>query len=150
MIVRPPRSTRTDSLFPDTTVCRSLEAAVAVERAHRLGEDHVVAGRDIGHLALDRRVDALRRGGVGPRHDHEAGVGARIDRRFHSIDHLALRHHLLARAMAAALLPDLVLHVHGGPADALEVTDRSDEHTSELQSLMRISYAVFSLKKQIY
>src|SRR3546814_2941019 len=62
---------------------------------------------------------------LGPRHDHEIRIGTRIDGRFHAVDHLALRHHLLARAMAAALLPDLVLHVHGGHADALEV--RSEE-----------------------
>src|SRR3546814_1735262 len=41
------------------------------------------------------------------------------------------------------------LDLAGGDADALDVTRRrSEEHTSELQSLMRISYAVFCLKKQ--
>src|SRR3546814_6531862 len=111
MLRRPPSVTLTDTLFPYTTLFRSvggekrgrtelgevgqdrhldrgLEAAVVVERAHRLGEDHVGAGLDIGRRALDRRVDALRRGG------------------------------------------------------------RSEEHTSELQSLMRTSYAVFCLKKK--
>src|SRR3546814_8810005 len=39
----------------------------------------------------------------------------------------------------------------GGVADRIaHVGDRSEEHTSELQSLMRISYAVFCLKKKIY
>src|SRR3546814_7588890 len=37
-----------------------------------------------------------------------------------------------------------------GPAQGLERDRRSEEHTSELQSLMRISYAVFCLKKKKY
>src|SRR3546814_7127522 len=44
----------------------------------------------------------------------------------------------------AALLLELGQHVGGDPADHL----RSEEHTSELQSLMRLSYAVFCLKKK--
>src|SRR3546814_2553654 len=44
---------------------------------------------------------------------------------------------------------DLVEPLHPADiADLLELTDRSEEHTSELQSLMRISYAVFCLKKK--
>src|SRR3546814_8206613 len=39
---------------------------------------------------------------------------------------------------------------HGGSVPCQEETDRSEEHTSELQSLMRISYAVFCLKKKKY
>src|SRR3546814_8804195 len=76
MIRRPPRSTRTDTLFPYTTLFRSA-------------------------LALDRR-----------RAEEE-------------------------------------IHQHGlAGADAAEDVERSEEHTSELQSLMRISYAVFCLKKK--
>src|SRR3546814_19109729 len=83
MILRPPRSTRTDTLFPYTTLFRSPATTC---------------------------VSGCR---------CEAG---------------AAQHLLRARA--------------GTRAGALEV-DRSEEHTSELQSLMRISYAVFCLKKQI-
>src|SRR3546814_6573926 len=51
---------------------------------------------------------------------------------------------------------DIVVHVgkgillqsHACAGDARTAFDRSEEHTSELQSLMRISYAVFCLKKQ--
>src|SRR3546814_4655432 len=90
MIRRPPRSTRTDTLFPYTTLFRSP------------GES-----REVGE-----RRDA------GQRRDPEAqGVG---------------------RDVAAGPSDDrLHRHVH-----------RSEEHTSELQSLMRISYAVFCLKKK--
>src|SRR3546814_2251969 len=97
MIRRPPRSTRTDTLFPYTTLFRSVE-----RRVHR--EDGL-AVLDRGHPSRRERpsvADPLHRVAdrlAGPAHPHEVGV------------------------------------------------ERSEEHTSELQSLMRISYAVFCLKK---
>src|SRR3546814_1233690 len=93
MIRRPPRSTRTDTRFPDTTLFRSIEL-------HRRGDLFIQDGRRI-----PGRGDALALGGVVDAVAHPA-----VDRA-----HLALR---------------------------------SEEHTSELQSLMRISYAVFCLKKK--
>src|SRR3546814_15662560 len=86
MIRRPPRSTRTDTLFPYTTLFRSLR---------NLGHQLAAAGEGQGPS-----IDVVS---VGP---------ARMEI-------------LLDRA-----------------------SDRSEEHTSELQSLMRISYAVFCLKKK--
>src|SRR3546814_978015 len=85
MIRRPPRSTRTDTLFPYTTLFRSRSAGEPARESQRA------------------------HGRLGPGGDEA--------------DHLHRRHrgHKVAR--------------------------RSDEHTSELQSLMRISYAVFCLKK---
>src|SRR3546814_5296430 len=89
MIRRPPRSTRTDTLFPYTTLFRS---------------------RDDGHRGPDGHQDLqLDRDHVG------------------RLDELQDPDGLVAR-----------LHLHV----------RSEEHTSELQSLMRISYAVFCLKKK--
>src|SRR3546814_7267963 len=87
MIRRPPRSTRTDTLFPYTTLFRSREIFLGA----MLGGADVLAR----HRAADHLVDELE-------------------------------------ALAARQRPD-----------------RSEEHTSELQSLMRISYAVFCLKKKI-
>src|SRR3546814_5907057 len=84
MIRRPPRSTRTDTLFPYTTLFRSLEIQSGALHRHR---EQVRQGSQPATL-LHRRQ---------PRDDHH----------------------------------------------------RSEEHTSELQSLMRISYAVFCLKKKI-
>src|SRR3546814_994168 len=75
MIRRPPRSTRTDTLFPYTTLFRSLERTGPLKGIH--------------------------------------------------MDHEKLVH------------------------EAVTLTKRSEEHTSELQSLMRISYAVFCLKKKM-
>src|SRR3546814_1244324 len=77
----------------------------------------------------------------------EVGVG--IGRRALDEDEVALRLHLqhLARLQA----PDLLV-VEGQVEDAGHLDEavvaRSEEHTSELQSLMRISYAVFCLKKK--
>src|SRR3546814_5863730 len=91
MIRRPPRSTRTDTLFPYTTLFRS-----------HAGQDH------------RQRVAAVY-GGNAAQH--------RIDRR----------------------TAEIFRRLLGQPDDLLR---RSEEHTSELQSLMRIAYAVFCLKKK--
>src|SRR3546814_4509590 len=108
MIRRPPRSTRTDTLFPSPTLFRSTDAC----RAGRcLGRYLYGAARPAGP-----KVRNLRR-----------PVRGRLF-------HLG-RTHLSARTQPASAA------VCGGGA-------RSEEHTSELQSLMRISYAVFCLKKK--
>src|SRR3546814_3377983 len=98
MIRRPPRSTRTDTLFPYTTLFRSL-TTLADEAPEAL---------------------ALRA------HDHDDGP---VDGR-----------QVVDRHVAG--------HVEADDQRALLGGGRSEEHTSELQSLMRISYAVFCLKKK--
>src|SRR3546814_5132178 len=110
MIRRPPRSTRTDTLCPYTTLFRS--------RPHfgHFGEQAYQNGIPSA-LGLEARI-SLR----------EAGQ--------HAL-HLSLK-----------LRGSILLH-HGLqlPMRAKHAA-RSEEHTSELQSLMRISYAVFCLKKK--
>src|SRR3546814_10461837 len=91
MILRPPRSTRTDTLFPYTTLFRSPA------RKDWRGHD----GRQEGARGSKRRYRS--------------------------------RNRRTARQ---------------GSCDRAEEVERSEEHTSELQSLMRISYAVFCLKKK--
>src|SRR3546814_5523128 len=108
MIRRPPRSTRTDTLFPYTTLFRSRRG----QHDRRLGADrchgHDPAARRQTQLLADRfRSDEDGAGAI----DNPGGVTRRV--------------HMIYRC-------DL----------------RSEEHTSELQSLMRISYAVFCLKKK--
>src|SRR3546814_9676239 len=93
MIRRPPRSTRTDTLFPYTTLFRSARLRVHQENA--------------------------------------AAIAAQLDAH---------------PAVATMYYPGLVSHQ--GHALAARQQKRSEEHTSELQSLMRISYAVFCLKKK--
>src|SRR3546814_6199269 len=103
---RPPRSTRTDTLFPYTTLFRSPRAADGALGALLL--------RPLGarfHEAL--LVDLLRRRRAG-------------------------RHRAGRRAAGRG----------GGARCPRALGRRSEEHTSELQSLMRISYAVFCLKKK--
>src|SRR3546814_17790953 len=90
IILRPPRSTRTDTLFPYTTLFRSHDAA----------RTRIVGNVEVG-LLLNH--DYIRLAGKSPSPNW---------------------------AQASSL-------------------NRSEEHTSELQSLMRISYAVFCLKKKI-
>src|SRR3546814_9306752 len=95
MIRRPPRSTRTDTLFPYTTLFRS----VARQPSDQLGVEHV------------------------GRHDED-------------------QHAAVLQQRQRTLIEQLFQ-----PRTALALI-RSEEHTSELQSLMRISYAVFCLKKK--
>src|SRR3546814_2172835 len=110
MIRRPPRSQRTDTLFPDTTLFRSC-AAQAEEEAAR----HPVyrCAGDAGLHAFGRRSQARRHAFT------RDGRGKDVP--FH-----------------ACRIAGIEKVGHG----------RSEEHTSELQSLMRISYAVFCLTKK--
>src|SRR3546814_3381335 len=96
MIRRPPRSTRTDTLFPYTTLFRSRHHSTQLRMLafHRGAEPCRARTRIAGEIVLS---DLRSAGACAP--------------------------------------------VRGG---------RSEEHTSELQSLMRISYAVFCLKKKKY
>src|SRR3546814_8118617 len=102
MILLPPRSTRTDTLFPYTTLFRSADSVGCVTWQASAARPKCPVSyavtkyrrcRRVGVLAIEPLNDALR------------------ENRFYSIA-------------------------------------RSEEHTSELQSLMRISYAVFCLKKK--
>src|SRR3546814_10669463 len=108
MLLRPPRSTRTDPLFPYTTLSLSR---------------------------VDRRPGGVLVGIT----DRIAGHGGLVG----------------FRALAAVMaVLDVLLGIVPGTAarghrDRDEDAGRSEEHTSELQSLMRISYAVFRLNKKI-
>src|SRR3546814_1017280 len=112
MIRRPPRSTRTDTLFPYTTLFRSLPEPAAGVEAHaelRLEQGRIHPHADPG---LSRRLRGLP----------------------------------AARHAQWHLFPD-ELRSGRGCVHHVQL-QRSEEHTSELQSLMRISYAVFCLKKK--
>src|SRR3546814_7387037 len=130
MIRRPPRSTRTDTLFPYTTLFRSLvedEFARAVR--YRPG--------DRTHFLPDRQLDLA------------ALVDLRLD--------IELDADILALDRAEGIVEIVRQRFPGGDRNFLPDEEmrlviierehmRSEEHTSELQSLMRISYAVFCLK----
>src|SRR3546814_6350690 len=89
MVRRPPRSTRTDTHFPSTTLCRARLRLPSQEKGGR--------PRHLGPVVADLQAQPGARPAEGPLRQGER---------------------------------------------------RSEEHTSELQSLMRTSYAVFSLKKK--
>src|SRR3546814_6841264 len=97
MIRRPPRSTRTDTLFPYTTLFRSHPSRTSHRAAALLLAENTPR-RNRGNCRIEMK--GLKRASCG---------------------------HALGRAPPRS---------------------RSEEHTSELQSLMRISYAVFCLKKK--
>src|SRR3546814_10870473 len=123
MIRRPPRSTRTYTLFPDTTLFRSRIQQRREARSH------------CGRLAITSAALWHERGAIGL---------CPCRRR-------ALCHVGMAQTRCRTLFPpagcgfDPVLLLAEFP---LSLSDRSEEHTSELQSLMRRSYAVFCLKKK--
>src|SRR3546814_8464733 len=102
MIRRPPRSTRTDTLFPYTTLFRSAQQPPAVR------------GRNCGQRSRTRELKW-----------HGTTTDCSASRR--------TRPTRSSNAHTASWLANCI---------------RSEEHTSELQSLMRISYAVFCLKKK--
>src|SRR3546814_5276000 len=113
MIRRPPRSTRTDTLFPYTPLFRSSSRFYRARstRTHGIRLTHAAKPR-----AFDQ-VDASKRWISSP---------------------------FRARSEPPQIACDI-----GPRCDAISGA-RSEEHTSELQSLMRISYAVFCLKKKTY
>src|SRR3546814_10277670 len=104
MVRRPPRSTRTDTLFPYTTLFRSRACVVLARR--RVQRQRPLGGRGLRHRSV-KRVGGFFCSPF-PRTREPSGFDS-----------------------------DLTSH-----------WVRSEEHTSELQSLMRISYAVFCLKKK--
>src|SRR3546814_3280884 len=132
MIRRPPRSTRTDTLFPCTTLFRSaalydwfmaqvfpILTPLAVDPAHPF--PFIPNGGLVMVLSLIRPSDGKQLSGL-------VMVPHKIDR-FVRLPGGEIRFLAIERLVVLYL-------------------DRSEEHTSELQSLMRISYAVFYLTKK--
>src|SRR3546814_2943360 len=122
MLRRPPRSTRTATPFPYTTLFRSSSAPLPRRHAHD-GER-----RKPG--TFDKAFDDQKLVG---RMDCAAPCPHCVD------DRNAERGDIVAVAYPAGRPPCDV---------EAKLQPRSEEHTSELQSLMRISYAVFCLKKK--
>src|SRR3546814_4526679 len=113
MLRRPPRSTRADTLFPNTTLFRSAVSGFSAQgQAASVTRGVPTAGRIANGAIVEREINfALSR---------------------METVRIALRN------------PDFTTSRRIAQA----INARSEEHTSELQSLMRISYAVFCLKKK--
>src|SRR3546814_3733176 len=114
MIRRPPSATRTDTLFPYTTLFRSGE------------RQQVGADKQYARFGLHQHRADLRRG--------QARV-QRVAHRAHADD-----------PVPAFEMPLRIPRERRDAVPGAHAYRRSEEHTSELQSLMRISYAVFCLK----
>src|SRR3546814_1414987 len=135
MIRRPPRSTRTDTLFPYTTLFRSLSQASLVTRVVSNEPVHAVRAESVCCPAMMRAHARLK------------------DCILKTFSELGLADPI-AQALAAEgyetptpIQAQAIPYVLQGK-DLLGIAQtgtgkRSEEHTSELQSLMRISYAVF-------
>src|SRR3546814_16134731 len=131
MILLPPESTRSDTLFPYTTLFRSI--LTAPEPPRDLG-DHPDR-RDVGRILS--QPPAQRALGVG-----KAVFGKRERRGDHCLVVDCRRNRGERSRLCLVLAAERAQRMCGKPVR------RSEEHTSELQSLMRISYAVFCLKKK--
>src|SRR3546814_7495889 len=125
MILRPPRSTRTDTLLPYTTLFRSLPNVIGVSASNN-ADTRTPAGYGDCMDVLAPTDNFLATAGtlwaVSTDMSGSAGYNSA---------------HPIGDCVSTEFLVP--------PADSL----RSDEHTSELQSLMRNSYAVFCLRKKM-
>src|SRR3546814_1508426 len=107
MVLRPPRSTRTDTTFPDTTLVRSRESGTAQGSA---AVEEASCGVDAG--------------------------GETVSATFSTVSAVSSACCAATCALPPANNPESIV---------TSCIHRSEAHTSELQSLMRISYAVFCL-----
>src|SRR6056297_309418 len=182
MIRRPPRSTRTDTLFPYTTLFRSaVTVGVPVEQG-RLQDARLGVGRSEEHTSelqslrrisyavfcLKKKKDSMERARPSGHHQNQNKMHYRImgaivwpsllpnevdffllmirrpprsTRTDTLFPYTTLFRSVMLPAQAALARTPWDFRTPSGHA-------RSEEHTSELQSLRRISYAVFCLKKK--
>src|SRR3546814_6190988 len=136
MIRRPPRSTRTDTLFPYTTLFRSGVCFQAYDGSPAMPALYISptgSGSGDGSSAANAAtLEDL------PQLIAAAGPGGEVLLLADQGDYTAPTGALAIVAGGTASAPVTIRGV--------ESAGRSEEHTSELQSLMRISYAVFCLK----
>src|SRR3546814_5003706 len=187
MIRRPPRSTRTDTLFPYTTLFRSQDdfgillqygadciGAVGVLPADGIVPVHHVDGSVVEEAAVtsSRTISGVQRKLLawhdGTTFRPSVGPGdpaTHIAKSNHNDEPTLVQNESLILRLAREILgenevtrgePATVIGIDGlallverfDRLDGERLRLRSEEHTSELQSLMRISYAVFCLKKK--
>src|SRR3546814_2079944 len=162
MIRRPPRATLTDTRFPHTTLCRA-------EERHRVGRRPFTLPPRAIPADPSRQGQPHQRGPVMKMHDRDRPLAAPAENADAAIGQLPLDRS--QREAAVDSVEHAMKYPRGRPRQqprqpptrakcpvraqqfvAAPGTDmrvhRSEEHTSELQSLMRISYAVFCLKKK--
>src|SRR3546814_9694178 len=136
MIRRPPRSTRTDTLFPYTALVRSVRFIPPREEVGHAVRH--VFGKHCG-TPLKERLHTFARIGAARAPDDTTAVNAMCVHR--------MRHVETAPDHLSGQCDGDRRRTFGQPCRQ-RTCSRSEEHTSELQSLMRSSYAVFCLKKK--
>src|SRR3546814_4143058 len=146
MIRRPPRSTRTDTLFPYTTLFRSCPEGSPSRADARRCRRRVRRHRHLAALCAEGKLHRA----APPRSGSAAHLRrAELDLLVADVD----RYGQIRACRDARAQPGRGWFVRApgagfAPPRRKPVERRSEEHTSELQSLMRISYAVFCLKKK--
>src|SRR3546814_947566 len=120
MIRRPPYATRTDTLFPYTTLFRSISAGSLADAL-----DQLAAQSKVQIIYPADLVRGMRSPAISGRQDWRQ----------------ALEKLLAGSGLEWQLVNETTVAIR-------KAAPRSEEHTSELQSLMRISYAVFCLNKK--
>src|SRR3546814_2174817 len=130
MIRRPPRSTRTYTLFPYTALFRSLDEKLDPWMAAITDAVYALTGPD--HTGQRQREDAA---------EVLDEIRARGQLTMESVTHLRGR-----TLHSSFVIIDESMNLSPQVGKTILTRLRSEAHTSELQSLMRITYAVFSLK----
>src|SRR3546814_8406738 len=153
---RPPRSKRTDTLFPYTTLFRSIFSGAGIGIAATLHPSFMKA-HNAPHIWEGDKMRGI----------FQLSGGASMGASAAAIVAMAMASPAMAQKRsfnvpaqnAARAIPEFArqagiqivasgVATPGHTTDAVQGSMRSEEHTSELQSLMRISYAVFCLKKK--
>src|SRR3546814_4781597 len=138
MMLRPPRSTRTDTLFPYTTLFRSNTGAFIMSTENKSAAEIAAEVK----AAFDLKLDAVKaiaeevKGKLEKGEEISASAKELADQAITGMNESKARLDEIEQKMARK---------GSGEGDERK---KSEEHTSELQSLMRISYAVFCLKKK--
>src|SRR3546814_1273390 len=131
MIRRPPRSTRTDTLFPYTTLCRSKHKPVYTPHVDT-GDYIAVINAEKIYVTGNKLADKM----------YYRFTGYIGNLKTETLGQALQRHpERVIETAVKGMLPK-------NPLGRAMYKKRSEEHTSELQSLMRSSYAVFCLKKK--
>src|SRR3546814_3585970 len=136
MIRRPPRSTRTDPLCPDTTLFRSnVIQFPGVIKGDVQGSVEAIVNA-LNRLSTDEIRVRVLQSGAGAITESDVTLAAASNAPIigFNVRPNAKAREIATREKVRFLYYDVIYHL------------RSEEHTSELQSLMRISYAVFCLK----
>src|SRR3546814_3805840 len=150
MIRRPPRSTRTDTLFPYTTLFRSrfyedvFSSNISLVTCNKLAN----SGKYERYRSLR---ECARKHGVDFFYETNVGAGLPIVRTLKDL--MTSGDQIISiEAILSGTISYIFNNYHGDKTfyEVVKTAQelRSEEHTSELQSLMRISYAVFCLKKK--